>query len=213
MTEDRGNGRQKFMSKKIVVFVLAFAVLASAYLAEAQEPGKVYRIGYLMSHSAKVGRSKVAPFKHELKALGYVKGKNLVIEERYAGGKRERLSELAAELVRLKVDIILAHGGVLEADVVCKQHCLARDPASSADNIRKYRHEIAPAFPVIPGFEVLIPRYGLRLKPWENWGDPDGVPDWWTASNKIKHQRATEYHRASLKNVLNAVAGLFVICL
>ena len=65
---------------------------------------------------------------------------------------------------------------------------------------------------MIPRFEALIPRYRLRLKPWENWGDPDGVPDWWTASNKIKHQRATEYHRASLKNVLNAVAGLFVVC-
>jgi hypothetical protein len=100
-----------------------------------------------------------------------------------------------------------------EADVVCKQICRNLNPASSANNINNYRDEIVQAYPVVPCFEVLSPRYGLRLKPWDNWSDSHGVPVWWTAYNKIKHHRDTEYHRASLKNVLNAVAGLFVVCL
>jgi hypothetical protein len=100
-----------------------------------------------------------------------------------------------------------------EAEVVCKQICLALTPHASAGNMHKYRDTIVSAFPSIPRFEVLMPRYGLLLKPWDNWSTPPGVPDWWTAYNKIKHHRHTEYHRASLKNVLNAVAGLYVVCL
>ena len=100
-----------------------------------------------------------------------------------------------------------------EVDVVCKQLCRAIDPASSADNIHNYRDEIAVAFPKIPEFTVLLPRFGLQLTPWDEWRKPDGVPFWWTAYNKIKHQRDSEYHRAHLKNALNAVAGLFVVVL
>jgi hypothetical protein len=100
-----------------------------------------------------------------------------------------------------------------EVDVVCKQLCRKLDPASSADSIHKYRDEIVLAFPSIPSFEIQAPRHGLRLKPWDNWNNSSGVPAWWTAYNKIKHHRDTEYHRASLKNVLNAVAGLYVVCL
>ena len=100
-----------------------------------------------------------------------------------------------------------------EADVVCKRLCRELDPASSADNIHKYRDAIVPTSAVLTRFEVLVPRYGLRLKPWHSWDNPGGVPTWWTAYNKIKHHRDTEYYRASLKNVLKAVAGLFVVCL
>jgi hypothetical protein len=65
----------------------------------------------------------------------------------------------------------------------------------------------------IPGFPVLMPRFGLHLTPWDEWNKPKGVPYWWTAYNKIKHQRDTEYHQAHLKNALNAFAGLFVVIL
>ena len=68
-------------------------------------------------------------------------------------------------------------------------------------------------FRLIPSFEVILPRYGLRLKPWNNWRRCNNPPLWWTAYNKTKHHRHAEYHRASLKNVLNAVSGLFVVCL
>jgi len=100
-----------------------------------------------------------------------------------------------------------------EVDVVCKQLCRTVNPASRADGINQYREEIVRAFPMIPRFEVLAPRYGLCLKPWMNWRRPNNPPYWWTAYNKTKHHRHTEYHRACLKNVLNAVSGLFVVCL
>lgn len=100
-----------------------------------------------------------------------------------------------------------------EVDVVCKQICQSLDGNSVAENILQYRDEIAAAYPVMTNFDVLAPRYGLRLTPWSNWNQPNGVPLWWTAYNKIKHERHNEYHRANLKNVLNAIAGLFVACL
>lgn len=107
--------------------------------------------------------------------------------------------------------ILLAAGA--EVDVVCKQICKVIDAKSAADNIKKYRSKIKPAFPAIPNFEVTLPRFGLGLKPWDEWNKPDGVPLWWTAYNKIKHHRDSEYQRANLKNALNAVAGLFVMVL
>jgi hypothetical protein len=113
-------------------------------------------------------------------------------------------------LAAYHIDVRLLVAAAAEADVVCKQICQALNTASTAENVHHYRDEIVPAYPVVPRFEVLAPRYGLRLTPWENWNQPQGVPLWWTAYNKIKHQRHTEYHRANLKNVLNAVAGLFV---
>jgi hypothetical protein len=100
-----------------------------------------------------------------------------------------------------------------EVDIVCKLICKKINPESSADNINQYRYEILPAYPTIPDFKVILVKYGLELTPWEKWSDPNGVPVWWTAYNKIKHQRDSEYHRANLKNALNAVSGLFIMVL
>jgi hypothetical protein len=107
--------------------------------------------------------------------------------------------------------ILLASGA--EVDVVCKQICKKIIQDSLAENIYHYRDEIRVVYPAIPDFEVLLPRYGLRLTPWTDWNDPNGVPIWWTAYNKIKHNRDTEYHRANLQNALNAVGGLFIMVL
>ena len=85
--------------------------------------------------------------------------------------------------------------------------------ASRADKIDRYRDEIRSSFPSIPSFLVTLPQFGLTLTPWEEWEKPNGVPLWWTAYNKTKHWRNAEYHRASLENMLNAVAGLFVMVL
>ena len=49
------------------------------------------------------------------------------------------------------------------------------------------------------------------MHPWDEWNTAGGVPHWWTAYNKTKHERHTEYHQANLRNALNAVAGLFVM--
>jgi len=97
------------MPKKIVPFVIA-VVMGSVHLAEAQQAKKIPRIGFLESGGADRTKSRLAAFQQGLQELGYLEGKNIVIEQRYAGGKFERLPELAAELVRLKVDVILAGG-------------------------------------------------------------------------------------------------------
>ncbi len=96
------------MFKKSVILLAAFAILASTQPAGAQQPGKVYRIGY-MSNRYKVEYREEA-LRQGLKDFGYVEGKNLVIEWRFTKGKRSRLAEFAAELVRLKVDCIVASG-------------------------------------------------------------------------------------------------------
>jgi hypothetical protein len=99
-----------------------------------------------------------------------------------------------------------------EVDVVCKQVCQAVDANSSADSINNYRDELLRVYPAIPQFKILLPRSGLTLTPWDEWSN-NRVPVWWTAYNKTKHDRNSEYEEANLKNALNAVAGLFVIVL
>jgi hypothetical protein len=100
-----------------------------------------------------------------------------------------------------------------EVDVVCKQICQRLNPNSNADNIHQYRDAIASQYPNLLDFSVSLPRYGKQFTPWINWKNPQGVPDWWTAYNKVKHERHTDFQKANLGNVLNAVAGLCVICL
>lgn len=100
-----------------------------------------------------------------------------------------------------------------EVDVLCKQICTRINADSQAENIHQYRNVISLHYPALPDFEVLIPRYGLHFKPWDNWNEPQKVPFWWTAYNKVKHHRHTDFQEANLRNVLNAVAGLFVMCL
>jgi len=99
------------MKKIIAVFALVLTVLVSAPLAEAQK-GKVPRIGFLGNSSPARDANRIKAFRKGLTELGYVEGKNIVIEFRYAGGKLDRLTNLAAELVRMKVDVIVTRGGV-----------------------------------------------------------------------------------------------------
>ncbi len=87
-----------------LVVTLALGVLAAPLAAEAQQAGKIPRIGVLAS----IRSPAIEGFERGLKELGYVEGKNIVIEWRLVEGKFERLPELAADLVRLKVDVILA---------------------------------------------------------------------------------------------------------
>jgi len=94
------------MNKKVIYLALSAMLLALCFPALAQQAGKVYRIGYLFS-----GLLPPKPFLQALRDLGYVEGKNIVVEFRAAEGREERLPGLAAELVRLKVDIIVAPGG------------------------------------------------------------------------------------------------------
>ena len=92
------------MKKNIVVSFLATLLLTSMYVARAQQPPKVPRIGFLTSASGDPG---VEAFHQSLRELGYIEGKDILIEYRHAEGASQRLSELAEELVRLKVDVIV----------------------------------------------------------------------------------------------------------
>ncbi len=86
-------------------------LLALCHPAEAQQPKKVPRIGYLSSSDPATESTRAEAIRLALRELGYIEGQNIVIEYRYAEGKRDRAPELAAELVRLKVDIIVVAGG------------------------------------------------------------------------------------------------------
>jgi putative ABC transport system substrate-binding protein len=90
--------------------VLAVSTLLAPLAGEAQQPGKVARIGYLSTNLAATPQIQEA-FRQGLRDLGYVEGRNVVIEYRDAEGKSERLPALAAELVALKVDVIVAAAG------------------------------------------------------------------------------------------------------
>lgn len=91
------------------MFVGAFAggLVIARSVAEAQPAAKVYRVGFLLGATAESVASLFSAFDEGLRNLGYVEGRNLVFERRYAGGNMERLPELAAELVRLRVDVIV----------------------------------------------------------------------------------------------------------
>ena len=99
------------MTTKIVICSLLTVFLLTASLAEAQQPKKVPRIGYLSSFDPASESDRSEGIRLALRELGYIEGQNIAIEYRYAEGKIDRAPELAAELVRLKVDIIVAAGG------------------------------------------------------------------------------------------------------
>lgn len=96
------------MSKKVFCLALVAMLFALSFSAEAQQPGKIRRIGFLGTGSA--GGIYFEAFRQGLRELGYIEGQNIAIEYRYAEGKLERLSDLAAELVRLKMDVIVTAG-------------------------------------------------------------------------------------------------------
>src|SRR4030095_10265518 len=89
----------------------AVMLVAVAVIAEAQQPKKVSRLGYLSSVDAATDSPRVEGIRLALRELGYIEGQNIAIEYRFAEGKVDRAPELAAELVRLKVDIIVVASG------------------------------------------------------------------------------------------------------
>jgi putative ABC transport system substrate-binding protein len=98
------------MRKPVLSILFVVVLLAVGAIAEAQQPAKITRIGYLDAVSLSVNAARVEAFRQSLRKLGYVEGKNIFIEWRSADGKLDRLPALAAELVHLKVDIIVTGG-------------------------------------------------------------------------------------------------------
>jgi putative ABC transport system substrate-binding protein len=96
------------MDRRAFIVATVGGLLAAPLAVEAQQPGKVYRIGYLSLLSASADAANVDAFRQGLHDHGYVNGQNALIEARYAEGASERLPAFAAELVRLKVDVVVA---------------------------------------------------------------------------------------------------------
>src|SRR5262245_8438093 len=98
-------------ARALVLYCLLITVLLITGSAEAQQPKKVFRIGYLSNVDPALESARSEGIRRALRELGYIEGQNIAIEYRYAEGKPDRYPELAAELMGLKVDIIVAAGG------------------------------------------------------------------------------------------------------
>ena len=101
------------VSRSVFAFALSAMLFAFSFPVHAQQPKKVHRIGYLSNTDPSNDSFRSGPFRASLRKLGYVEGENISIEYRYAEGKSDRASGLAAELVARKVDLIVVSGGEL----------------------------------------------------------------------------------------------------
>ena len=106
-----GNRKSKIENLKWAgIFAIALTFAFGGAVAQAQQPGKVPRIGFLDASTASGSVVRLEAFRQELRKLGWIEGKNITIEYRFAEQKPERVPELAADLVRLKVDLIVVSG-------------------------------------------------------------------------------------------------------
>ena len=115
--------------------LIAVALLAVGVTARAQQTGKIPRIGFLDQSTASGSAVLADAFRQELSKLGWIEAKNVTIEYRFAEQKNERLPELAADLVRLKVDLIVASGGVTPTAVKGATTTIPIVMANSADPV------------------------------------------------------------------------------
>ena len=103
-----GNRKSKIQNLKwgrIVAIGLALALVVA--VAQAQQPGKIFRIGLLDNSTTSGGAVLLEAFRQEMRKHGWIEGKNITIESRFAEGRNDRFPELAANLVRLNVDVIV----------------------------------------------------------------------------------------------------------
>ena len=99
------------MKKQLLAITFGAMLVAYSVPAQAQQPEKTFRIGFLDSSTASGMAVLFEAFWQEMRKLGWIQGKNIAVEYRFAEGKNDRLPELAADLVRLKVDLIVVSSG------------------------------------------------------------------------------------------------------
>lgn len=97
-----------------------------------------------------------------------------------------------------------------EVDVVAKLLCQRLQPDARRHNIDGYKTILLAGFRDLPATQVFVPRYGLDLKPWENWAGQDN-PLWWRSYNNVKHERQAHFSEATLKNAINALGALLIL--
>jgi putative ABC transport system substrate-binding protein len=125
----------KLMSGKIFVGLLATVLLSTAPPAEAQQPKKIAKIGVLYPSNPAATAHLLEAFTKGLRELGYVDGKNVILEHRYGEAKAERISELARELVSLKVDVIVTAADIAIAAVKQQTSTIPIVMANSIDPV------------------------------------------------------------------------------
>ena len=138
------------MCKKIIYLALSGLLFALCFSASAQQLTKVPRIGYLAATSPSINPTRIEAFRQGLVDLGYVEGKNIVIEWRFAEGKPDRLPTLAAELVRLNVDVIVSGGSTANR--------AAKDATSTIPIVMSQDND-----PVANGFVASLARPGGNI--------------------------------------------------
>jgi putative tryptophan/tyrosine transport system substrate-binding protein len=97
---------------KAIGFTVCALLFALCFPAEAQQTGKIFRVGFLDNSTASGNAPLLEAFRQEMRKLGWIERKNFTFEYRFAEGKFDRLPDLAADLVRLKVDLIMVSGGL-----------------------------------------------------------------------------------------------------
>ena len=123
------------MDRRTFVGTAAGALLVKAFPANAQPAAKVPRIGVLHPGDSATASQLAAAFTQGLRERGYVEGQNIVVERRFGDGRTERISEVAAELVRLKVDVIVTSTDVAIAAVKQQTRTIPIVMANSTDPV------------------------------------------------------------------------------
>jgi ABC-type uncharacterized transport system substrate-binding protein len=121
--------------KWVGIFAIVLTLLFGGAVGSAQQPGKIFHIGYLDPGNASGSAVLVNTFRQELNKLGWIEGKNITIEYRFAEQKPEQLPELAAELVRLKVDLMVTLGGPTPSAAKAATRTIPIVMASSIDPV------------------------------------------------------------------------------
>lgn len=124
-----------------------------------------------------------------------------------------RFVDLSGNNATYSIEIArLLLGACAETDVVLKQLVCRLEPGCRAEKLGGYFVPLVTRLPNFRKFEATIPRFGVKLRPWSGWRQ-DRAPLWWSAHNKVKHERHDHFIQANLKNCLNAVAGLYAATL
>src|SRR5262245_6200624 len=123
------------MKRKITVLMLCVMLFALCFPAVAQRTKKVPRIGFLIAATRDTQSARTEAFRQGLRELGYIEGQNVAVEYRYAEGRTDRLPELAADLVRLQVDLIVASNNIVARDASNATKIIPIVIASGADPV------------------------------------------------------------------------------
>jgi hypothetical protein len=149
-----------------------------------------------------IHQSRIPPYWNYFLALE----EDLVTLSRWIEFTKANASCYSLELARLLMV------SAQEVDVVARDLCAGIAPKTKAGNINAYRSVLLSKYKGLQKSKVEIPKHGMTLTPWATWSGHE-PPIWWTANNKVKHERSRHFDKATLQNALNAVGGLFILLL